>query len=93
MIVMLIHSMFTTPLLVENVHERMTPTYSGVKFRDYLLSHTIGDEVLEWNGLGLRGATEDEVHLIILESKQEPQIELVVQRKCNPYVLLLYIDL
>uniref|UniRef100_A0A3B4F2Z7 Regulating synaptic membrane exocytosis 2 n=1 Tax=Pundamilia nyererei TaxID=303518 RepID=A0A3B4F2Z7_9CICH len=37
-----------------------------------------GDQVLEWNGKLLQGATFKEVYNIILESKPEPQVELVV---------------
>ncbi|KAM9307626.1 regulating synaptic membrane exocytosis protein 2 [Gastrophryne carolinensis] len=39
-----------------------------------------GDEVLEWNGRILQGATFEEVYNIILESKSEAQVELVVSR-------------
>ncbi|KAM4705498.1 regulating synaptic membrane exocytosis protein 2 isoform 16-T16 [Rhinophrynus dorsalis] len=39
-----------------------------------------GDEVLEWNGRFLQGATFEEVYNIILESKSEAQVELVVSR-------------
>ena len=39
-----------------------------------------GDEVVEWNGRSLQGATFEEVYDIILESKQEPQVELIVHR-------------
>ncbi|KAI3358282.1 hypothetical protein L3Q82_003280 [Scortum barcoo] len=39
-----------------------------------------GDQVLEWNGRVLQGATFNEVYNIILESKPEPQVELVVSR-------------
>ncbi|XP_062841830.1 regulating synaptic membrane exocytosis protein 2 isoform X1 [Trichomycterus rosablanca] len=39
-----------------------------------------GDQVLEWNGTNLQGATFKEVYNIILESKPEPQVELVVSR-------------
>ncbi|XP_021543972.1 regulating synaptic membrane exocytosis protein 2 isoform X1 [Neomonachus schauinslandi] len=39
-----------------------------------------GDEVLEWNGRLLQGATFEEVYNIILESKPEPQVELLVSR-------------
>ncbi|XP_021118425.1 regulating synaptic membrane exocytosis protein 2 isoform X13 [Heterocephalus glaber] len=39
-----------------------------------------GDEVLEWSGRLLQGATFEEVYNIILESKPEPQVELVVSR-------------
>ncbi|XP_072226067.1 regulating synaptic membrane exocytosis protein 2-like isoform X1 [Leuresthes tenuis] len=40
-----------------------------------------GDQVLEWNGRVLQGATFNEVYNIIMESKAEPQVELVV---CRP---------
>ncbi|XP_067467897.1 regulating synaptic membrane exocytosis protein 2 isoform X4 [Thunnus thynnus] len=40
-----------------------------------------GDQVLEWNGRVLQGASFNEVYNIILESKPEPQVELVV---CRP---------
>ncbi|XP_076330030.1 regulating synaptic membrane exocytosis protein 2-like [Tachypleus tridentatus] len=40
-----------------------------------------GDEVLEWNGRSLQGKTYEEVYDIIAESKQEPQVELIV---CRP---------
>ncbi|XP_060601574.1 regulating synaptic membrane exocytosis protein 1-like isoform X2 [Ruditapes philippinarum] len=39
-----------------------------------------GDEVIEWNGRSLQGATFEEVCDIVLESKQEPQVELIVHR-------------
>ncbi|XP_035261174.1 regulating synaptic membrane exocytosis protein 1 isoform X20 [Anguilla anguilla] len=39
-----------------------------------------GDEVLQWNGKPLPGATKKEVYNIILESKSEPQVEIVVSR-------------
>ncbi|XP_030801338.1 regulating synaptic membrane exocytosis protein 1 isoform X11 [Camarhynchus parvulus] len=39
-----------------------------------------GDEVLEWNGKPLPGATNEEVYNIILESKSEPQVEIIVSR-------------
>ncbi|XP_034081587.1 regulating synaptic membrane exocytosis protein 1 isoform X13 [Gymnodraco acuticeps] len=39
-----------------------------------------GDEVLQWNGKSLPGATKKEVYNIILESKAEPQVEIVVSR-------------
>lgn len=41
----------------------------------------LGDQVLEWNGRVLQGATFNEVYNIILESKPEPQVKLVV---CRP---------
>ncbi|XP_070533508.1 regulating synaptic membrane exocytosis protein 2-like isoform X5 [Ptychodera flava] len=39
-----------------------------------------GDEVLNWNGRNLQGATFDEVYDIVLDSKSEPLVELVVAR-------------
>ncbi|TRY92320.1 hypothetical protein DNTS_029279 [Danionella cerebrum] len=39
-----------------------------------------GDEVLQWNGKALPGATEKEVYNIILESQSAPQVEIVVSR-------------
>ncbi|KAM8841895.1 regulating synaptic membrane exocytosis protein 1 isoform 2-T2 [Synchiropus picturatus] len=39
-----------------------------------------GDEVLQWNGKSLPGATKKEVYNIILESKAAPQVELIVSR-------------
>ena len=39
-----------------------------------------GDEVVEWNGRSLQGKTYEEVYDIIAESKQEPQVELIVSR-------------
>lgn len=48
-----------------------------------------GDQVLEWNGRVLQGATFNEVYNIILESKAEPQVELVVSRQIRWLLLLL----
>lgn len=42
--------------------------------------HLAGDEVLQWNGKALPGATKKEVYNIILESKNAPQVEIVVSR-------------
>ncbi|XP_054271567.1 regulating synaptic membrane exocytosis protein 2-like [Macrosteles quadrilineatus] len=39
-----------------------------------------GDEVVEWNGRSLQGKSYQEVTDIIAESKQEPQVELIVTR-------------
>ncbi|XP_071998265.1 regulating synaptic membrane exocytosis protein 1 isoform X28 [Engystomops pustulosus] len=39
-----------------------------------------GDEVLEWNGKHLPGATNEDVYNIILQSKSEPQVEIIVSR-------------
>lgn len=36
--------------------------------------------MLEWNGRSLQGKTYEEVYDIIAESKQEPQVELIVSR-------------
>ncbi|XP_034040803.1 regulating synaptic membrane exocytosis protein 2-like isoform X12 [Thalassophryne amazonica] len=44
-----------------------------------------GDEVLQWNGKLLPGATMKEVYNIILESQSEPQVELVVSRPIGVY--------
>ncbi|KAL6440790.1 hypothetical protein ACFW04_003318 [Cataglyphis niger] len=40
-----------------------------------------GDEVIAWNGRSLQGKSFREVYDIITESRLEPQIELVVERK------------
>ncbi|KAM4770784.1 regulating synaptic membrane exocytosis protein 1 isoform 1-T1 [Rhinophrynus dorsalis] len=39
-----------------------------------------GDEVLEWNGKPLPGSTNEDVYNIILQSKSEPQVEIIVSR-------------
>ncbi|KAM8954145.1 regulating synaptic membrane exocytosis protein 1 isoform 2-T2 [Pelodytes ibericus] len=39
-----------------------------------------GDEVLEWNGKPLPGATNEDVYNIIVQSKTEPQVEIIVSR-------------
>ncbi|XP_030054887.1 regulating synaptic membrane exocytosis protein 1 isoform X9 [Microcaecilia unicolor] len=39
-----------------------------------------GDEVLEWNGKPLPGVTNEDVYNIILESKAETQVEIIVSR-------------
>lgn len=49
------------------------------------IADTIGrlrpqDEVLEWNGVSLRGKTYDEVHDIIADSKHHSKIELLIAR-------------
>lgn len=61
-----------------------SPT-TTLKFSEMLIPLTrnllfSGDEVLQWNGKSLPGATKKEVYNIILESKPEPQVELVVSR-------------
>ncbi|XP_025267551.1 regulating synaptic membrane exocytosis protein 2 isoform X3 [Camponotus floridanus] len=42
-----------------------------------------GDEVIAWNGRSLQGKSFREVYDIITESRLEPQIELVVERKLS----------
>ncbi|XP_028048092.1 regulating synaptic membrane exocytosis protein 2 isoform X4 [Monomorium pharaonis] len=42
-----------------------------------------GDEVIAWNGRSLQGKSFREVYDIIAESRLEPQIELVVERKLS----------
>lgn len=54
--------------------------FMALVFLRFLLTYTTGDEVLEWNGRLLQGATFEEVYNIILDSKPEPQVELVVSR-------------
>uniref|UniRef100_A0A3Q2D7L3 Regulating synaptic membrane exocytosis 1a n=1 Tax=Cyprinodon variegatus TaxID=28743 RepID=A0A3Q2D7L3_CYPVA len=44
-----------------------------------------GDEVLQWNGKLLPGATMKEVYNIILESQAEPQVQLIVSRPIGVY--------
>ncbi|EZA60196.1 Regulating synaptic membrane exocytosis protein [Ooceraea biroi] len=46
-----------------------------------------GDEVIEWNGRSLQGKSFREVYDIIAESREEPQIELVVERKLSTGML------
>ncbi|XP_033176324.1 regulating synaptic membrane exocytosis protein 2 isoform X13 [Bombus impatiens] len=42
-----------------------------------------GDEVIKWNGRSLQGKSFREVYDIIAESRQEPQVELVVSRNLS----------
>ncbi|XP_076282706.1 rab3 interacting molecule isoform X7 [Lasioglossum baleicum] len=42
-----------------------------------------GDEVIKWNGRSLQGKSFQEVYDIIAESRQEPQVELVVSRNLS----------
>ena len=58
----------------------MFPALFIVSLAKVLLLSLSGDEVVEWNGRSLQGATFEEVYDIILESKQEPQVELIVHR-------------
>lgn len=46
----------------------------------FFLFFISGDEVLQWNGKALPGATKKEVYNIILESQSAPQVEIVVSR-------------
>lgn len=56
-------------------------THFTLDFHFWKLAFLIpGDEVLQWNGKSLPGATKKEVYNIILESKAEPQVEIVVSR-------------
>ena len=50
------------------------------RWRYVLTIFVAGDEVIEWNGRNLRGLLFEEVYDIIFESKQEPQVELIVHR-------------
>ncbi|XP_018353863.1 PREDICTED: regulating synaptic membrane exocytosis protein 2 isoform X8 [Trachymyrmex septentrionalis] len=43
----------------------------------------LGDEVIAWNGRSLQGKSFQEVYDIIFESRLEPQIELIVERKLS----------
>ncbi|XP_076548355.1 rab3 interacting molecule isoform X1 [Osmia lignaria lignaria] len=43
-----------------------------------------GDEVIKWNGRSLQGKSFREVCDIIAESRQEPQVELIVSRNLSP---------
>lgn len=55
--------------------------YSTIVSSPYVSAILVsGDEVLQWNGKSLLGATKKEVYNIILESKAEPQVEIVVSR-------------
>lgn len=55
--------------------------FAHVKTQSQTIARVIsGDEVLQWNGKLLPGATMKEVYNIILESQAEPQVELVVSR-------------
>ncbi len=50
---------------------------AGCIFNEYII---VGDEVLEWNGIPLQNATNEQVYDIINASKNELQIELIVSR-------------
>ena len=43
------------------------------------------DEVIEWNGRSLMGATADEAGDIITEARHEAQVELIVRRPYSRY--------
>jgi len=40
----------------------------------------VGDEVLEWNGQGLRGLAYDEVHAIMTQTRRDIQVEIKAER-------------
>ncbi|XP_022331909.2 regulating synaptic membrane exocytosis protein 2-like isoform X7 [Crassostrea virginica] len=64
---------------------RSTPensSYEGEEESESIVSEK-GDEVLEFNGRCLQRATFEEVRDIIMESKQEPQVELIVHRSAS----------
>lgn len=46
----------------------------------FLLTKITGDEVVEWNGRSLHGKSVQDVYEIISETRQEPQVELIVSR-------------
>ncbi|CAF0795571.1 unnamed protein product [Brachionus calyciflorus] len=59
-----------------------------VKVKKDSIADTIGrlqveDEIVKWNGKLLRGLSFDEVYSIINKSKQDSQIELIVERILN----------
>lgn len=63
--------------------KRFTADSPEIKITSIYISYvsvSTGDQVLEWNGKLLQGATFKEVYNIILDSKPEPQVELVVSR-------------
>ena len=64
---------------------RMTFWHDDVGAREHCCGHcwrfaNAGDEVVQWNGIRLRGLTFEEVYDIIFESKFDPQVELTVYR-------------
>lgn len=60
---------------------------STISRMDTLVVVVPGDEVIEWNGRSLQGKSFREVYDVIAESREEPQIELVVERKLSTGVL------
>lgn len=40
--------------------------------------------MIEWNGRSMRGKSFQDVEDIIAESRQEPQVELIVSRRIQP---------
>lgn len=46
----------------------------------YTIDIALGDEVIEWNGIPLRGKTHQEVANVIAESKHELNVEIIVSR-------------
>ena len=62
-----------------------------IKLKQDSIAETIGrlqvnDEIIKWNGKLLRGLSFDEVYSIINKSKQEAQIDLIVERRLK-YIL------
>jgi len=58
----------------------MTDFWDGRKTGNCPVCAGAGDEVVQWNGIRLRGLTFEEVYDIIFESKFDPQVELTVYR-------------
>lgn len=57
-----------------------------VKLKKDSIADTVGrlqvnDEIVKWNGKLLRGLSFDEVYSIINKSKQDAQIDLIVERR------------
>jgi hypothetical protein len=48
-----------------------------------LVGWVLGDEVIEWNGRSLQGKGYEQVYEIVAESRQEPQVELIVARQAT----------
>lgn len=53
---------------------------TSLQYGIYLLTKITGDEVVEWNGRSLHGKSVQDVYEIISETRQEPQVELIVSR-------------
>lgn len=58
-----------------------TPDLSHIiSFNYCIFDCFIGDEVVEYNGRCLQKATFEEVQDVIMDTKQDPQVELIVHR-------------